>query len=310
MISTNEMKKILIRFPKVELSYDKMIHKKVFADLYQAIPFGKKYFAWFSTYKNEDVCIFLETNYKLHIFDIFIKPVCFKKELSYNTILYGTILPNQKFFVIEDIFYYKNKNISSINHIQKLIYLQKMFNDDLKQVSFISNDIVFSLPLLSNSFTQLMNDIPYLPYKIYSITFLKYHKCNEKLFMKYKEKNILKAIFHIQPDIQNDIYQLFCLNHKNELEYHDITYIPNFETSVMMNKLFRNIKENNNLDALEESDDEEEFENTNVDKFVNLQKSYLMECEFNHKFKKWVPLKLLKTGEITSKKNILYFEKK
>ena len=35
-----------------------------------------------------------------------------------------------------------------------------------------------------------------------------------------------------------------------------------------MNSLFRTIKENENLDSLEESDDEEEFENSNVDKFV------------------------------------------
>ena len=37
-----------------------------------------------------------------------------------------------------------------------------------------------------------------------------------------------------------------------------------------MNSLFRNIKENGNLDLLEESDDEEEFENIALDKFVYL----------------------------------------
>jgi hypothetical protein len=59
-----------------------------------------------------------------------------------------------------------------------------------------------------------------------------------------------------------------------------------------MNKLFRVIKENENLDALEESDDEEEFENENIDKFVYLDKSYKMECQYIHKFKKWIPIKL------------------
>ena len=57
----------------------------------------------------------------------------------------------------------------------------------------------------------------------------------------------------------------------------------------MMNKLFRTIKENDRLDALEESDDEEEFENENEDRFVNLGKSYNMVCLYNHKFKKWYP---------------------
>jgi hypothetical protein len=59
-----------------------------------------------------------------------------------------------------------------------------------------------------------------------------------------------------------------------------------------MNKLFRIIKENENLDALEESDDEEEFENEKADKFVRLNQSYKMICQFNHKFKKWTPLKV------------------
>ena len=68
--------------------------------------------------------------------------------------------------------------------------------------------------------------------------------------------------------------------------------IPDYKTSIMMNKLFRIIKENNDLDALEESDNEEEFENSNVDKFVHLDKSHKMVCNFNNKFKKWVPIKI------------------
>jgi hypothetical protein len=61
-----------------------------------------------------------------------------------------------------------------------------------------------------------------------------------------------------------------------------------------MNKLFRNIKENDNLDALEESDDEEEFENELTNKFVYLDKSYKMICQYNNKFKKWLPIKISK----------------
>ena len=46
-----------------------------------------------------------------------------------------------------------------------------------------------------------------------------------------------------------------------------------------MNKLFRDIKENANLDLLEESDNEEEFENVNIDRFVHLNKEYLIEMK-------------------------------
>jgi hypothetical protein len=100
------------------------------------------------------------------------------------------------------------------------------------------------------------------------------------------------VVFMIRPDIQNDIYYLHCINNEIKEEKHSIAHIPDYNTSVMMNKLFRIIKENENLDALEESDDEDEFENENVDKFVYLDKSYKMVCQFNHKFKKWTPLKL------------------
>jgi len=109
-------------------------------------------------------------------------------------------------------------------------------------------------------------------------------------------------VFTIKPDIQNDIYYVHCLNNEMKEEQHGITHIPDYNTSVMMNKLFRIIKENDNLDALEESDDEEEFENENIDKFVRLDKSYKMVCRFNHKFKKWVPINLAdeKSNIITS----------
>jgi hypothetical protein len=46
------------------------------------------------------------------------------------------------------------------------------------------------------------------------------------------------------------------------------------------------------LDALEESDDEEEFQNENVDRFVFLDKTYKMVCAFHAKFKKWYPVRL------------------
>ena len=100
-------------------------------------------------------------------------------------------------------------------------------------------------------------------------------------------KNI---IFKVKADIQNDIYHLYCMENNKEMFY-NVAYIPDYKTSVMMNKLFRNIKENDNLDLLEESDDEEEFQNENIDRFVDMNKTLLMICKFNHKFKKWYPVK-------------------
>ena len=75
-----------------------------------------------------------------------------------------------------------------------------------------------------------------------------------------------------------------------------------------MNNLFRNIKENSNLDAIEESDDE--FENDKLDKFVYLDKEYNMVCTFNSKFKKWTPICLAQKSEkIITKAELFSLEK-
>jgi hypothetical protein len=39
--------------------------------------------------------------------------------------------------------------------------------------------------------------------------------------------------------------------------------------------------------------EEDEFENDRVDKFVYLDREYIMTCAYNHKFKKWVPLRVV-----------------
>jgi hypothetical protein len=114
-----------------------------------------------------------------------------------------------------------------------------------------------------------------------------------------------EVVFTIKPDIQNDIYHLYCSDGKE----FGITCIPDYTTSVMMNNLFRSIKENKNLDALEESDDEEEFQNDKVDRFVFMDKAYKMVCAFHTKFKKWYPVRLADETEKLVDRSNLYIHK-
>lgn len=105
----------------------------------------------------------------------------------------------------------------------------------------------------------------------------------------------IQATFMIRPNIQNDIYELFVKNtysRTNELMFHNFAHISSYKTSVMMNKLFRNIVENARLDAQEESEDEVEFENTEPDKYVSLHKEFIMVCQFHKRFCRWVPIQL------------------
>ena len=78
----------------------------------------------------------------------------------------------------------------------------------------------------------------------------------------------------------------------------------------MMNGLFRNISENINLDTLEESEDEEDFENIDLDKYVDLDKSFIMECVYNTRFKMWIPETIIKNKNIIDYRQLLKFKKK
>ena len=46
-------KHYITKLPKFELSYDTILHKKVFSDIFMLIPKGNKVLAWF-TYENEN----------------------------------------------------------------------------------------------------------------------------------------------------------------------------------------------------------------------------------------------------------------
>lgn len=103
------------------------------------------------------------------------------------------------------------------------------------------------------------------------------------------------TVFLVSADIQYDIYHLHAFGKNKEHVLYDIAYIQNIKVSKMMNDLFRNIRENQNLDYIEESDDEDDFENIAADKYVDLHKMIPMEFLFNGKFKKWVPIRVVES---------------
>jgi len=112
-----------------------------------------------------------------------------------------------------------------------------------------------------------------------------------------------RTLFWVSADITYDMYYLFV---RNDVLY-QYAFIPDHKTSVMMNSLFRRIVENDCLDKVEESEDEEEFENIRDDKYVDLGKKVLMECVFHQKFKKWVPLNLAtKPGPVPAIEDFLH----
>jgi hypothetical protein len=328
---------ILADFPKIKLSYETFMHKKVFdANVVLAIPVGKKCFAWFTTKNDKNVCYILEIGPEKQIEKFHLVTCCFHESLSVGTILYGTLFFHEKrrFFTIEDVIFYKGKNIQSSLYLDKLRLFESMFASDLGQNSYSSSFITFGLPMMSNNTDALLAQID----RTQRIMYFQYRYFNKPTICRVKAYIVMQVndspmpppppqldtpvvvnkpithtpttptptrpqprpnnkqyptyerVFSIKPDLQNDIYHLSDPVNKSLV---GTAYIPDYKTSVFMNQLFRNIKENANLDSLEESDSEDEFENDRVDKFVYLDREYTMTCAYNHKFKKWVPLRVV-----------------
>ena len=334
MLTQEEKLEILNDFPNVKLSYEKTTHKKVYNfDFIMAIPEGKKCFAWFTLFKNNTVCILfeLDNKNKKEFKNIKIINSCFSSSLCYGTLLFGTLFyhMNNPFFSIEDIYFYKSKDLTNYKFSYKFNVIVSMFKSEIRQLSYNNSFVVFGLPVVFNSDKDFSSSILKATYKVNSVKYIKHNehfvldfetfikepianeaKCTQEKRVYTEERNNNRSVnkqsankqsankqstnkqpgntFICKPDIQNDIYHLYSLTN----EYIGVAAIPDYKTSKMMNALFRTIKENDDLDALEESDDEEEFENCNSDKFVYLDRAFKMLCNYNYKFKKWVPIKI------------------
>jgi hypothetical protein len=322
-LSETDQNLLLKSFPRVELSYETVVHKKVYnSNFVLAIPDGNKCFAWFTTFKTQNVCVLLEISENKKISKIDIISVCFHQELSYGTVIYGTMFKckNTKYFSSEDIYFYKGADVSNIPFFDKLEIFKSIYASEIKQLSYFENNVVFGMPIICNSYEELIRTVDLLPYKVKYIRFIrKKKKKNDNLLytkssgveptytpkLGYNNEYKREIVFKVKPDIQNDIHQLHYYDNNSSDNVFDYAYIPDYKTSVMMNKLFRNIKENANLDALEESDDEEEFENDRQDKFVFLDRALNMVCTWNSKFKKWTPIRVASNNDKIITKNEL-----
>ncbi len=254
-----------------------------------------------------------------------------------GTILYGTCMPDNKRFSVENVHYFCGAKQLQNGDMNRFIELF----DSLKQCK-IELPFRFCMPIMHSSFGAALNDaLAITSYDVFCIQhrFLN-RNCTEyknllihlaepqqqmtpakapvKLFFpkqSHAPHSITETIsktnehmptmpipmhvhrvpqtqpqrtFIIKPDAQNDIY--YVLHNKDDpiTDTTMVAHIPNYKISVMMNSIFRNIKENRNLDALEESDDEDEI--VEPDHYVvDMNRCVRMTCAFNNRFKRWQP---------------------
>ena len=334
------------RLPKLELSYETVVHKKVspIYDICVSIPTGKRQFAWFTYDEDGDVCYLMDLTRDGKIGHIEHLNVDFfgshslgshssgshslgshssgshssgshsLGSLAYGTILYGTLcaVDGLSFFIADDIYYYKGIYTKPLTFGEKFGFLtdvvsQLSVKDSTNTIikmacieTFSSENQPVRLEpayvshhLQYRSSSQIM---PYLNQTVKTRSFTPAAAVEPKIYIPRNDLDFgapaykTEVVFRVMADIQSDIYLLYAYNN-DAFEFVDIAYIGSRKESAFMNSLFRNIRENMNVDYGEESEDEDMFQNTSVDKYVDLKTEYKMMCSFHHKFKKWVPVR-------------------
>lgn len=293
-LSRDEAERIVRELPKLELPYERKIHKKVRdTGLWTAVPKGRKYFLWFRHRGPRCVCIALQLGrHRKGISKVIPFVCCFDKLLctGLGTILYGTIFTCSEvsFFSAEDLLLLKGANTRGKSPLRRTQMILATLRRHMGQLALGDRGLVVGTPLTARSQETLRKSCTCLPYELFALQFRSSRQgvplLNERWQPSQRRQD---REFIVRACLEADTYILSEPGGgEGERSY---VCVPNYRTSVYMNSLFRRIKENENLDALEESDSEEEFEDTRADKFVDLEKRIRMRLTYMPRFKAWRP---------------------
>ena len=337
---------LLTRFPKFELSYETVSHKKVSNQdtVAIAISFGRKYFIW-HTYKpggTKHVCYLMGLDKDKQICSVEQNDVQndTPEKYKFGTIVYGTLYEHQpasskesqplKIFIAEDVYYHCGVNLSNlcfgdrIGFLREIVANHKTHNIALpvmwirkEQSPVIPEHLVTQMAYTAHhiQYREIRRVAPYInvaiPKKGAISVSISEPVSSAKVAQKITATSVMNpipvfdysnptyrypAVFNVTADPQLDLYHLYAYGPTAPV-YCGLACIQSLDTSVFMNSIFRRIRENDNLDLAEESEDESDFENTDTHKYVNLDVILQMECAFNSKHRKWMPVRLAKKEE-------------
>lgn len=300
-------------------------------DVCIAVPTGKKVLIWFTFHQKTYACYIMELNRDKKIVKVTHSDIKSNIQLSLGTIMYATCVTDENSgkekFIVDDILHYRGINMKKMTTIDKLSAWNECFSHFEKNTPIYS-PYLWSVSLHDVEEYPNTLDDKVTSYIHYPIHHIQYRSSNEVMpyinvyiskklnmvnlpsapkqtpvsapefdikpykMILNKPQYKMTTVFEIRADLQYDIYHLFAYGRNNSTVYYNLSYVPNYKTSVILNSIFRNIRENKNLDYIEESDDEDDFENIQHDKYVDLKKKIRMECVYNRKFRKWTPIKI------------------
>lgn len=306
MNTTTATSTLWSRFDQLELSYDGRQHRKVPSPpsgICLAIPWAPKCLLWFTFDGEEDVCLMFTYDHT-HLpvrQPVRIRVTSADHRLHYGTVLYGSKIAHgpSLTMVVEDVWYFRGIRLTPQQTFLERCACFKQVVDACQFHSGMRCVLPYFWPCEGLAW---QDGVHRAPYRTHHIEFRGTQPPSQKRVLGQRPTAgpytsptprsppapAQDMVFDVRATLSPDIYHVF---QRNTNVFHSVACIPDYATSVRMNTLFRHVKENHSLDALEMSDDEDEFADDREDRFVDLDKCIPMVCKTHPRFRSLVPVR-------------------
>ena len=226
----------------------------------------------------------------------------FDYTVAAGTIVSGIVMQvkSRTFFCITDIHQYGGRMLTDYNWNTRYSCLSALLSR-LNPRNYSEQFVTFGIPVSTKTYKELSSKIKELPYDIADIRYTAKGWGPGKIRSFSKPKPSVEErthVFTVIPHIKQDVYELRCQSSSLNIRY---AAVQTFTESIALNRLFRRIRENDDIDLAEMSEDEADFENINPRKFVQSRPGVRMECVYVKRLRKWRPLKVTRDPESINK---------
>jgi hypothetical protein len=273
-----------------DLLYDRVLQpgQTVAADIWLLIPRGRRCLLWFTYVRGGPGCIAVDVDWKNNPTDFHIVLASFHRDLAFETLMGGVMIDNpggQPAFCCTYVHAYKGRWLSRNLDLQ-IEMTHHIIHDMVRQDARLPL-LRVCVPFAVFHESELESAINKSPAAIHGIRMVSSERNQILGVMKQSIEQQVRCVMLVKPEVEEDVYSLWSDKQVGH------ALVPDYKTSIMLNSLFRNVKENVDLDLLEESDDEEEFENVDTDRYLRVKEGMTMSMQFMPRFNGWRPCEIV-----------------
>ena len=286
--------------PPFELSYGLDRHRKVEPNVFVIAPRGKRVLVYFTSSGDGDACYVYGVKQRNAVSGGRRVLACFSHILCSGTLIYGMEVPcgsDGTRIVCEDLLWFQGRRVDRESIQNKIPMWSALFSRELGTPPS-SRYLELGLPVWTESKSDAMQVAHKSSYPTRGVLGYVSHArgMHPVQLLNVTSRNNTPTerdgalVMEVKAHIEPDTYSLFCQDDRGSRVCIGKAVVSSIETSVMLNRIFRNIRENDNLDLLEESEDDEEFEDIREDRFVDLDRCVRMICRRHERLNAWQPI--------------------